>query len=358
MAKSCYVHIPFCDSICSYCDFSRQIMNENLCEKWLSKIIDEINGYSIDCLNTLYFGGGTPSLLDMDSFKKIRNQFPNFIKEFTVECNPESVTKEKMECYKKLGVNRISLGVQSFQDDLLKVCRRKHTSKQAIESIQCIKSYMDNLSIDLIYGLPNQTMEDLKKDIQLFLSLDIPHLSIYSLQIEPNSIFGKSNIHPCDEDLEADMFEYIVKTLKSHGYEHYEISSFCKNQKYSYHNLAYWMNKDFYGIGCGASGRLNNNRYDNTKSLNQYIESGPCLNWIDEDLQERSFNAIMMALRTKFGLSISKWNQMYVSDFVNKYEIVLDKYPFYFQYQDDHIFLNDEGLELLNSILVDFMMIE
>ncbi len=358
MAKSCYVHVPFCDSICSYCDFSRQIMNKNFCKKWIERLNKEIKSYSIDSLDTLYFGGGTPSLLDVDSFEKIRKLFPNSINEFTVECNPESVTKEKMEVYKNLGVNRISLGVQTFNDDLLKVCHRRHTSKQAIESIRCIRSYIDNLSVDLIFGLPNQTMEDLKRDIQLFLSLDIPHLSIYSLQIEPNSIFGKSGVLPCDEDLEADMFEYIVKTLKEHGYEHYEISSFCKDKKYSIHNLAYWMNEDFYGIGCGASGRLNNIRYDNTKNLNQYIENGPCIKWIDENLTERSFDAIMMALRTKFGLSVSEWNQMYSSDFMYKYKTVLDKYSTYFQYDKDHIYLNESGFELLNTILVDFMMIE
>ncbi len=318
----------------------------------------EIKDYKIECLDTLYFGGGTPSLLDIRSFEQIRKYFPNDIQEFTIECNPESVTLEKIKAYQQNGVNRISLGVQSFQNSLLEVCHRKHTSKQAIETISMIRSFIDNISIDLIFGLPNQTMEDLKKDIETFLSLDIPHLSIYSLQIEPNSIFGKTGIQACDEDLEADMFEYIVSTLKENGYEHYEISSFCKNQKYSKHNLAYWMNEDFYGIGCGASGRLNNIRYDNTKKLNEYLSSGPCVEWIEEDGQERSFDAIMMALRTKFGIHIPSWDRMYQLNFKIKYKMVLEKYKDYFVYNQDRIYLNESGFELLNTILVDFMMVE
>lgn len=188
--------------------------------------------------------------------------------------------------------------------------------------------------------------------------LNIPHLSIYSLQIEPNSVFGKKGVQACDEDLEADMFEYIVSTLKQNGYEHYEVSSFCRDKKYSKHNLAYWMNEDFYGIGCGASGRLKNIRYDNTRKLNEYISNGACVEWVEEDEKERSFDAIMMALRTKLGIDIHSWNEMYQSDFLTKYKKVLETYKDFFSYDRNHVYLNDSGFEILNTILVDFMMIE
>ena len=359
MVPSCYVHIPFCDSICSYCDFVRIQKNEKFFSAWKDTLIKEIQEYKICDLHTLYFGGGTPSLLDVYDFKQIRNCFPSSIDEFTVECNPESLNDEKLEAYEDLGVNRISLGVQSFKDEILQVCNRRHTALQAISVIEKIKkSSIQTFSIDLIFGFPNQTMEDVKNDISMFLSLDIPHLSIYSLQIEENSVFGKKGIKPIDSDLEADMFEYITKTLEAAGYIHYEISSFCKPGHHSRHNLAYWQDQDFYGIGCGASGRLNGIRYDNTSSLKEYCSFGPCPTYIFETLEERSMDAIMMALRTRFGLNISSWNARYQLDFKTKYASVLNAYRSYFEYGDDRIYLNDAGLEILNTILVDFMMIE
>lgn len=359
MVPSAYVHIPFCDSICAYCDFVRIQKNEQFFSLWKEKLIQEIQEYKISNLHTLYFGGGTPSVLSLDDFASIRNCFPKDIDEFTVECNPESLDEEKLASYVSLGVNRISLGVQSFNDDLLKICNRKHTSDQAKTVIQMIQSSgIHNFSIDLIFGLPNQTMEDVKRDISAFLSLDIPHLSIYSLQIEENSIFGKTGVEPIDSDLEADMFEYITKTLEAAGYIHYEISSFCKPGYYSKHNLAYWQDKDFYGFGCGASGRLDGIRYDNTTSLKKYCSLGPCSTYIPEPLSERGMDAIMMALRTKFGLNIREWNLKYQNDFKNHYATVLDTYREYFCFEGECIYLNDAGLEILNTILVDFMMIE
>lgn len=334
-------------------------MNAPIFQEWKARLIEEIQSSSIQSLDTLYFGGGTPSLLSVSDFEMIRNLFPKNIDEFTVECNPESLTMEKIAFYEKMGVNRISLGVQTFKDELLEVCNRKHTAKQALDVIHWLKSStISNFSIDLIFGLPNQTLEDVKRDLELFLSLDIPHLSIYSLQIEENSVFGKRHIQPIDADLEADMFEYIEKTLEQNGYLHYEISSFCKPGYFSKHNLAYWQDQDFYGMGCGASGRIQGIRYDNTKSLSVYCKEGPKPSYIEESLQERSMDAIMMALRTSFGLYIPLWNERYHMDFKTQYRSVLKKYEAYFEYKEDYVFLKDAGLEILNTILVDFMMIE
>ena len=359
MAKSCYIHIPFCDSICSYCDFTRVVMNDSIFQAWKEQLLNEMDAYSIQNLKTLYFGGGTPSLLEPKDFMEICQHLPKNIEEFTVECNPESVSISKLKAYTKCGVNRISLGVQSFNDELLKICSRKHTASQAIQAVQTIKNQgISNISIDLIFGLPHQTLEDVKKDLNSFIELDLPHLSIYSLQIEENSIFGKQKIQPCDADLEADMFEYIEEFMKEHGYVHYEISSFCKLGYASKHNLAYWQDQDFYGIGCGASGRLDGIRYDNTKNLKQYCQSGAHVQWIEESLQERSMDAIMMALRTSAGLNIHQWNAKYSMDFESKYFTVLEQYKDYFKRKGNILSLNEEGFEILNTILVDFMMIE
>ena len=280
MVPSAYVHIPFCDSICAYCDFVRIQKNEQFFSLWKEKLIQEIQEYKISNLHTLYFGGGTPSVLSLDDFASIRNCFPKDIDEFTVECNPESLDEEKLASYVSLGVNRISLGVQSFNDDLLKVCRRRHTSNQAKNVIRWIQeSGIHNFSIDLIFGLPNQTMEDVKRDISTFLSLDIPHLSIYSLQIEENSIFGKTGVEPIDSDLEADMFEYITKTLEAAGYNYDEVQAKVNEilgvdatPKKSVDEIAQEVINGAWGNGQDRKNRIEQAGYDYTAVQNKVNE--------------------------------------------------------------------------------------
>lgn len=356
--KSCYVHIPFCDSICYYCDFCRVHSNGEIRKKWLNQITLEIKEKKLDHLDTLYFGGGTPSSLNLDEFKKLATLFQP-AKEWTVECNPDSLDEEKIKLYKEFGVNRISLGVQSFNDDLLKTINRKHTSNDVFRVISLLKKVgFDNISIDLIYGLPHQTLADVQRDIDSFLSLNLTHLSIYSLQIEENSVFGKQKIKPCDPELEADMYELICKKLDDAGYEHYEISSFCQKGWHSRHNLAYWQDKDFLGIGMGASGREKGIRYDNTRVLQTYLNEGPSPIYIEESHEERSFDAIMMALRTTFGLDINEWNERYQMDFLKKYQPVLDKYKELLILKDSRLVPTLQAMEILNTILVDFLMID
>lgn len=351
--SSCYVHVPFCDSICFYCDFYRKVTKKDIQEKWLKQIIQ----CSLSELDTLYFGGGTPSCLSFELFQKLCAHFSMFLKnehEWTLEANPDSLTEEKIQYFHNLGGNRISLGVQSFSDELLKQIGRKHSSKEAIECIERIQKYISNLSIDLMYGLPNQTMEDVKESLDIFFSLKIPHLSIYSLQIEENSVFGKKGILPCEEDLEADMFEYICRRMKENGYEHYEISSFAKPGYYSKHNLAYWQDQDFIGIGCGASGRENGIRYDVDRDLMSFIESGEKRIYISNE--DADFEAIMMGLRTQFGVSIENWNQRYHQDLEIKYKNVIQKYsPMYLYLENGYLKPTEKGMEILNSILVDFL---
>lgn len=355
---SCYVHIPFCDSICSYCDFCRMVASESTKDRWLQRIVEEIKMQDVSNLDTLYFGGGTPSSLSLVQFETLASCFQG-AKEFTVECNPESLTLDKIRLYKKYGVNRISLGVQSFQDPLLRKINRKHTKEDVMRCISLLKEHgIFNISIDLMYGLPGQSLLDLKADLEIFHSLDLVHLSIYSLQIEANSVFGKQRIEPCDPDLEADMYEYICLYLENHGFLHYEISSFCKPGYYSKHNLAYWQDEDFLGIGVGASGKEAGIRYDNTKFLKQYLEQGSCRCFIDETKEERAFDAIMMALRTSFGLDVLKWNARYGMDFFKRYDLVLKKYADVLTIQDSFVVPSVQAMEILNTILVDFLMVD
>lgn len=358
MTKHIYVHIPFCDSICFYCDFFRLIASEPVKQAWLKQIIKEIKKRERKEIETLYFGGGTPSSLSIEAIEEIANCFLPFLSddyEWTIEANPDSIDLNTLKAYKKLGINRISLGVQSFQDDILKAIGRKHSAVQAKQAITWIKALGFNCSIDLMYGLPNQSLEDVKNDLEEFLSFDLDHLSIYSLQIEEHSVFGKRGMEAIDEDLEADMYEWINKILSSHAYEHYEISSYAKNQKYSRHNCSYWNDSDFIGFGCGASGREHGVRYDIDANLKNYCENGPFKHTISLTLKEQAFEAIMMALRTQFGLSISQWNQKYHRNFEKDYRKVLKKYKDVLILDQDHLYCNEKGLEILNAILVDFL---
>lgn len=352
-----YVHIPFCDSICFYCDFCRYVQSDRW--RWLHRLKAEIREIDWGRIDTLYFGGGTPSVLTVDEFQAIAKLFIPHLNdpyEWTVECNPETLNLEKIQLYTQLGVNRISLGVQSFDDSLLRSLGRKHTRA---DIDWCIRSFrhvgISNLSVDLIYGLPDQSLEDVKNDVRIFLSYHLPHLSIYSLQIEEQSIFGKKGIQTCDEDLEADMYEVVQDMLLAAGYEHYEIGSYAKKKHYSKHNLSYWTDQDFVGIGCGASGKEQGIRYDHTNSLSAYIEKGSHRYYVDMTKEDQAFEAIMMGLRTQFGLDIPAWNKKYKSDFMATYKDVIDRHKDVLVIRDHHLICTLKGFEILHSILVDFL---
>lgn len=354
---NCYIHIPFCDHICYYCDFCRMVSNQK--DEYIHALEREVQSLSFSKIDTLYFGGGTPSSLSIEQIKKIANLFKKYLSneyEWTMECNPDSLSIEKIRCLKELGINRISLGVQSFNDEILSSIGRHHTSQDVYACIESLREVgIDNISIDLIYGLPDQSIEDVENDIQQFLSLKLPHLSIYSLQVEPNSVFGKKGVLPCDEELEADMYERICSILKQNGYQHYEISSFCKNGAYSKHNLCYWDDSDFIGIGCGASGREEGWRYDHTRDIKEYILNPMHREYIESEQEDREFETIMMSLRTVFGMDIVRFNEKYNANFMEEYKDALSKNQQFLEIKNNRLMVNENGMELLNSILIDFL---
>lgn len=340
---SAYVHVPFCRHVCSYCAFYRSVKQDR--SGWLQRLVAQIGERQVTELETLYFGGGTPSLLDDAEFGAIRAQFPADIAEFTVEANPEDVTPEKAAFWKSQGVNRVSMGVQTFDDRRLQQIGRHHTGKDARQAVQMLRQAgITNLSLDLIYGLPGQDLADVQRDVETFLALDVHHLSIYSLQIEPASVFGRQGIEPCDEDLEADMYEWIVARLKKAGYDHYEISSFARDSRYSRHNLAYWQDRDFYGFSPGASGREGGERYV------------ICPDWtkVPEET-DGPFEAVMMGLRTRFGVDLARFKERYGFDPCQRYKAVIEAWQPHFHREKGRLFLDEGGREILNTILVDMM---
>lgn len=323
--KSVYIHIPFCESICSYCDFCKFYYNSNWVEMYLSHLKKEIETYyQHESIRTLYIGGGTPSSLCLNEFKKLFEILAIFdlenCVEFTFECNIENITEEKAKFLKEHGVNRLSIGIQTFHEKYLSFLNRHHTLKEVREKLEMLKRIgFRNLNVDLIYALPGETVEEVKEDLKYFLELEIPHISTYSLMIEPHTILGIQNIKPIDEELDAEMYETIVQTLKEHGFEHYEISNFSKKGFESKHNLVYWNNKEYYGFGIGASGYINHTRYENTTNWNLYQK--------DTSARDSHLLSKNEEIENTFILGFRKIEGIDIHEFFSQYEKNLLEFP-------------------------------
>ena len=361
MIEHAYIHIPFCKRKCHYCSFVSGIdIKEQFA--YINALKSEIKQrYKNEELKTIYFGGGTPSLLDGNLLKEVLTLF-SYTKdsERTIEINPETATIEKLSEIKKAGFNRISLGIQTFSDEILKSIGRNHTQNTIYEAIKNIKNCgFNNISIDLIYGLPNQTKELFKEDLEKAITLDIQHISTYGLKIESDSYFGKnepSNL-PNDED-QAEMFLLLCNFLKQNNFEHYEISNFAKEGFRSNHNCAYWKNKNYYGFGLNASGYEGNIRYKNSSNFKTYLKN-PLLREDEEKLsqQETMENEIFLALRLKEGVNIKELNKKYSIDFEEKYKNIIKKYTNLdlLQINSNYCSLTENGILLSNDIMSEFL---
>jgi oxygen-independent coproporphyrinogen-3 oxidase len=253
--------------------------NKSWVEKYLNVLKTEIEeNYKGESIRTLYIGGGTPSLLSIDELNILFDIIKIFntkeLEELTIECNIESMTNEKLILFKKNNVNRLSVGVETFNPKYIKLLNRKHNKDEVFEKIELAKMIgFNNINVDLIYALPNQTIDELEKDIDEILKLNVEHISCYSLMIEPNTKLYIDKVKCIDEDLDYKMYKYIEKRLLNREYTHYEISNYSKKGMESKHNLVYWNNEHYYGFGLSASGYLESYRYDNTKNINKYLKN-------------------------------------------------------------------------------------
>ena len=357
MVKSVYIHIPFCKNICSYCDFCKFFYNENWISKYIESLEKEISEkYKNEELNTIYIGGGTPSSLTLKDLEKLFD-ITNKLKlnkeyEFTMEFNVEDIERDKLKLCKENKVNRISIGIQSFNRDNLIFLERKETS-DIDKKIELVKKYFDNINIDLIYALPNQTLESLEKDIDKFLKLNIPHISCYSLILEEHTKLHNKNIKPIDEDLDYEMYSLIDKKLRD--YDHYEISNYAKQGYESKHNLTYWNNEEYYGFGVGASGYIKNIRYTNSKNIIDYMNQ--IYKRTEEKIskEEKMSLELILGFRKMSGININDFNSKYKVDITSLYNIkeLLNKNML--QIKDNYIHINKKYLYLSNEILVNFV---
>ena len=371
-----YIHVPFCKTRCIYCDFYTRtdISPKNDYIHALCKEIELRKDYISDQkVKTIYFGGGTPSQLSYDDFNSIfetiYDQFDvDAAAEVTMEANPDDLTPQYLHTIQKLPFNRLSIGIQSFNDDELKFIKRRHSAAKAKEVVQLCKSLgYNNISIDLMYGLPDQTMEIWQKNLDEAISLGIQHISSYHLIYEQGTrlyrLFNSGYVKPVDEDLSVDMFSAMIDKLSLAGFEHYEISNFAKDGLYSKHNSSYWLGEKYLGLGPAAHSFDGQNRAWNIASISKYI-SGIAQGSLAVEIEILDTNTryndfILTGMRTKLGINLTELEKQFGTEMKNYCMKNVQKYinqGFVFQ-EDNVLKLTRTGIFISDGIMSDLMWV-
>ena len=371
---SVYIHIPFCESRCHYCDFCSSLLNEENVEKYFEYLKKEINlqekFLKDKIIDTIFIGGGTPSSVDSKYIKEIMEKLSNFQFskniEITIESNPNSLTREKAEAYFSSGINRISIGAQSFNDDILKRIGRIHKSTDIYKAIENARSAgFYNINLDLMLALPDQKFSDIDESIKEIKKLNLPHISYYSLILEKNTKLylehEKSLLAFPTDDEDRKMYHYVVSELNKLGLKQYEISNFAKESYECRHNMTYWKLRDYISFGLSASSNIDNKRYTNYYSFKDYykaLDRGENPIAFSENLTktDRMNEFIMMGLRLNSGVDLIEFEEKFEGDFLKIYEEEIEK-----NLKSNLIFLDgnkirltDMGRDLSNQVELDF----
>ncbi|MES9683423.1 coproporphyrinogen III oxidase [Bacillus sp. AFS001701] len=345
MASSVYIHIPFCQQICYYCDFNKFMMDRQPVDQYLEylekEIVESLKRNPISDLKTVFVGGGTPTALTLPQTERLIEIInKHMIKgkkeiEMTFESNPNEISKEKLQILKDGGVNRISFGAQTFNEGLLKKIGRTHSPNEIEEAIQTAKEVgIDNINLDLMYALPGQTMEQFVDSLDKAMKLPIQHISAYSLIIEPKTVFyiemNRGKLKPAPEEDEAAMYDFLMNYLEKKGFHQYEISNFEKNGLESKHNLVYWNNDEYFGFGAGAHGYINGIRYSNAGPLKKYFQliddtGVPIVHEHTVTKQEKMEEEMFLGLRKMQGVSERKFQEKFGSNFNEVFPNVIEK---------------------------------
>ena len=359
MASSIYIHIPFCKSICSYCDFCKFLYNEKWAYAYLKALKNEINDrYMGEEIKTIYIGGGTPSALSLNEIKSLLKMLDNVNKnnlvEFTFECNIEDINEELLLLLKSYGVNRLSIGIESFDKEKLKFMERSVEFLDAKKKIELCRTLgFNNINLDLMYAIPGETLKTLKKDLDLFLKLKPTHISTYSLILENHTKAYVNGVSEIEEELDYEMYKYIKERLS--GSHHYEISNFAIPGFESIHNLVYWNNEEYYGFGLGASGYIDNIRYTNTRNLSKYISGSYERQEEVLTKEDKIKYEFILGLRLTNGINKDNFNKKYginineievIKELINKGLLIDDKI---------NIYVPKKYFYVLNDILVNFV---
>lgn len=369
-----YVHIPFCKQKCYYCDFISYCNKDNLIDDYVKAVRKEIRMQNIQSqITTVYIGGGTPSYIDskyiVEIIEEIKKKNISKRPEITIEVNPGTVTKEKLKNYKKCGINRLSIGLQSAQDEILKEIGRIHNFEQFLETYQMARKVgFKNINVDLILGIPNQRIKDLKNSLEKIIELQPEHISVYSLIVEDGTTIAnkieKGKLELPDEDTERNMYWYVKNTLELNGYIHYEISNFAKKGRESKHNKNCWNQNQYFGFGVAAHSYRDITRYSNTEKIEEYIKNVMTerldRNRIIHEIQ-KEYDAekeyMLLGLRKIEGINISEFklkfgdNPIYL--FRNELKKLTDEGLIIVD--EDYIRLTNKGIDLANLVWEEFV---
>lgn len=378
MITSTYIHIPFCEKLCHYCDFTKFFYNEEMADEYLVALEKEIStairkpGTK---MKTIFVGGGTPTALNNRQLLKLVNMIEYYfdlseIDEYTFEANPGDLTKEKIDILVSHGVNRISMGVQDFDDQMLEQLGRLHRVKDVYQNITDLQNAnLTNISIDLMYSLPNQTIDHFSKTLEEALAFRLPHYSAYSLQIEPKTVFyqryKKGTLTKPPEEEEADMYELLRERMRQEGNEQYEISNFAKKGYESKHNLTYWNNEYYYGFGAGASGYMPGYRTVNIRPFPAYVkeamESGQPVLYKDKiTLKEMLEEEMFLGLRKSEGVSLRAFEEKYQIKPNVLFENTFDKLSKrgWIELKNHYVRLTEDGKPFGNEVFQEFLLDE
>ncbi|MGM0411195.1 MAG: radical SAM family heme chaperone HemW [Bacillota bacterium] len=369
-----YIHLPFCKKKCSYCDFFSLSYNKKLVNEYLKVLKKEIKFYGNklkEKVKTIYFGGGTPSLISTKSLAELLNLIDNNFSlanniEISIEANPESLNENKIKAYKNQHINRISLGVQSFNEQELKLLGRLHDSKRAKKVIYAIKKHFDNFSFDLIFAIPGQSFSKWKNNLNTAIKIDPPHISIYNLQIEEETLLYKrlknNELKTIKEELDAKMYEYTIKELKKYSFKQYEISNFAKKGYESKHNLCYWKYEPYLGLGPAAHSFTSKTRFYNPSSLEKYIEEvNTNGNGIKDfnilTLEQKMSEKMIMGLRLTNGVKFKDFYNQFNRELKNVYRKEIDELleKKLIEVNENRVKLTEKGKLLGNKVFMEFI---
>ena len=372
-----YIHIPFCKQKCFYCDFCSFANKNEMQEKYVEAVINEIKNITHKekyTVTTIYFGGGTPSILNPEYIKNILQEIESSFKilddaEITIEINPGTVNEEKLKKYKEYGINRLSIGLQSANDKILKKIGRIHDYKQFEETFfYARKCGFKNINVDLMIGLPTQTIEEVKQTLEKIIQKNPEHISVYSLIIEEGTIIEKlineNKLQLPDEETERIMYWTVVNELKENGYNQYEISNFSKKTYESKHNTNCWKQKQYIGVGTSAHSYLNKKRYSNTNNIEEYIKNiqenniSKNITIHEDQTEESTINEYMLlGLRMIQGININEFKQKFKTDPTIKYKEILEKLQKenLIQITKTSIKLTKQGIDFGNIVWEEFI---
>jgi len=364
MIHNVYLHFPFCLRKCGYCSFFSQKYTRDLSEEYIRYLSDEINAYSriLEIIpQTLYFGGGTPSLIEIDQIEEIIKLFDlSELSEFTLEANPATIERGKLSALQNLDVNRLSIGFQSFLDSELQYLGRVHNCEDNYRVFKAARDAgFDNISVDLMYGLPSQHLDDLITSINAIIELNPEHISTYCLSIEDGTPFARKRIKLPADEITACFYRYIRERLQDEGYEQYEISNFSRRGYMSQHNLNYWHDSEFIGFGCSAHSNMGNFRYHNPSNMREYYsllqnkEMFPAREDLAISEQRKEF--IIQALRLTEGLDVNRFNRLFNTDFCRIYQDSIQKHEKFLDMENGFLKLKPIAYFVSNEIIMDFI---